>query len=95
MEVVAATSLEEAMEDVVVTMMILTMVQEEIMGVGLVMEVAEEVTEVAVQAMETRVEDMGAAAAMEVTEVIEEDMEGAETTTTLEIMVDSSQTMGQ
>lgn len=95
MEVVAATSIEEAMEDVVVTMMILTMVQEEIMGVGLVMEVAEEVTEVAVQAMETRVEDMGAAAAMEVTEVIEEDMEGAETTTTLEIMVDSSQTMGQ
>lgn len=95
MEVVAATSIEEAMEDVVVTMMILTMVQEEIMGVDLVMEVAEEVTEVAVQAMETRVEDMGAAAAMEVTEVIEEDMEGAETTTTLEIMVDSSQTMGQ
>lgn len=47
-------------------------VQEEILEVGLVMEVAEEVTEVAVQAMETRVEDMGAAVAMEVMEVIEE-----------------------
>lgn len=80
-------------EDAAVMAMILTMDPEEIMVEGQAMEVAEGATEVAVQGMATRVED-SEATAMEVTEEMMEDTEVVEITMILEIMVDSSPTMG-
>lgn len=95
LEVVATLAVVAMVEDEVVMVMILTMVQEEIMVEDQVMEEAEGAMEVVVvaQGMETRVVDL-VAAVMEVTGVMTEDMEGVEITMTLETMVDSSPTMG-
>lgn len=91
---VVATSVEVAsVEDEVVTAMILTTVQEETMVEDQVMEGAEGATVVVAQGMATRVVDL-VAAAMEVMEAMMEVTEAVEITTTLEIMVGSSPTMG-